>query len=107
MAGEGQMGRNSALLLAVGSNAGGLKMATGVHTTVAASDTVPTGLTTVVSVIAQLGSDPVDGAMHVTAALSATAGAIDIKGWKSTDGDATLIAATTFSKSVHWVAYGY
>jgi hypothetical protein len=83
-----------------------LRVVFGQHTTVAAVDSVATGLKTVLAVVAQLADDPVDGAMHVTGAPGAD-GAITIKGWKSTDGDATLIAATTFSLAVNWVAVGY
>jgi hypothetical protein len=91
--------------------AGGYKIARGQHTTLDADDTVVTGLATVVAVIAQLDSDPVDGAMHVTASIGDQAGApaagsIFIKTWKSTDGDATLVPATTFTKLVNWVAIG-
>jgi len=90
----------------------GLRMVAGKHTTVAAADTVVTGLSVVLAVVAQLDSDPVDGAMHVTASVGDQAGApaagsVLINTWKSTDGDATLIAATTFSKIVGWVAFGY
>jgi hypothetical protein len=86
-------------------------LARGQHTTVAASDTVVTGLATVVAVVAQLDDDPVDGCMHVTASIGDQAGApaagsVLINTWKSTDADATLIAATTFSKKVNWIAIG-
>jgi len=91
--------------------AGGMKLRFGQHTTVAASDTVVTGLNTVVAIVAQLNDDPVDGAMHVTASIGDQAGApaagsVLINTWKSTDGDATLVAATTFSKKVNWIAIG-
>jgi hypothetical protein len=91
--------------------AGGYKLARGQHTTVAASDDIGTGLATVVSVVASLDDDPVDGAMHVTASIGDQAGTpiagnILIKTWKSTDADATLIAATTFAKKVNWIAVG-
>lgn len=87
------------------------KIASGQHTTVAAADTVATGLTTVVSVVVQLDSDPADGAMHATGTIgdqagSPAAGSIIIKTWKSTDGDATLVAADAFSKKVNWIAIG-
>lgn len=95
----------------IGGVAAGYKIARGMHTTVAASDTVVTGLATVVAVLVQLDSDPVDGAMHVTATIgdqagTPAAGSVLIKSWKSTDGDATLIAGTTFSKLVNWIAIG-
>lgn len=86
-------------------------LARGQHTTIAASDTVVTGLANVVAVVAQLDDDPVDGCMHVTSSIGDQAGApaagsIYLKTWKSTDADATLIAATTFSKKVNWIAIG-
>ncbi len=89
----------------------GYKLASGQHTTVAASDTVVTGLAQVIAVVAQLDDDPVDGAMHVTSSIGDQAGApaagsILLKTWRSTDGDATLIAANTFAKKVNWIAIG-
>ena len=86
-------------------------LARGQHTTVAASDTVVTGLATVVAVVAQMDDDPVDGCMHVTSSIGDQAGApaagsILIKTWKSEDADATLVAATTFNKKVNWIAIG-
>jgi hypothetical protein len=91
--------------------ASGYKVARGQHTTVAASDTIVTGLATVVAIVAQLDDDPVDGCMHVTSSIGDQAGAPAagsalIKTWRSTDGDATLIAANTFAKKVNWVAFG-
>lgn len=79
----------------------------GTWTTVAASDTVPTGLTDVLYCMASLQSDPVAGCQFVTAAPSATPGSITIKTWKATaTADTAQIAATTFSKLVHWIAIG-
>lgn len=91
--------------------AGGYKVARGQHTTVDENDTVVTGLTTVVAVVASLDSDPVDGAMYVTASIGDQAGApaagsVLIKTWKNTDADATHVAATTFSMKVNWIAIG-
>lgn len=91
--------------------ADGVRMASGQHTTVAAADTIATGLALVSAVIVSMDDDPVDGVMHVTATIGDQAGApaagsIIIKGWKSTDADATLIAATTFGKKVNWIAIG-
>lgn len=89
-----------------------LRMVRGQHTTVAASDTIVTGLATVVSVVATLDSDPVDDPCLVTASIGDQAGApaagsILIKTWKNTGGtDPTPAAATTFGKKVNWVAYG-
>lgn len=95
----------------VASVTSGIKIARGQHTTVDENDTVVTGLATVVAVVAQLDDDPVDGAMHVTSSVGDQAGApaagsVLIKTWKSTDGDATLVAASTFSKKVNWIAIG-
>lgn len=91
--------------------AGGYKIARGQHTTVDENDTVVTGLATVVAVVVQLDSDPVDGCMHATGSIGDQAGApaagsILIKTWKSTDADASLVPATTFTKLVNWVAIG-
>lgn len=92
--------------------AAGYKLARGVLTTVDEDDTVVTGLTTVVAVTATLGSDPVAGCQFVTATIGDQAGApaagsVQIKTWKATAaGDTALIAATTFSKLVNWIAVG-
>lgn len=92
--------------------AGGYKIARGQQTTVAASDTVVTGLATVVAVIASLDSDPVDDPFMCTASIgdqagSPAAGSVYIKTWKNTGGtDPTPVAATTFSKKVNWIAIG-
>jgi hypothetical protein len=91
--------------------AGGYKVARGQATTGTASDTVVTGLATVVAVLATMDDDPVDGAMFVTASIgnqsgAPAAGSVLIKTWKCTDADSTLIAATTFSLKVNWIAIG-
>lgn len=92
--------------------AAGYRIARGQHTTVAASDTVVTGLATVVAVVACLDSDPVDDPFMVTASIgdqagTPAAGSILIKTWKNTGGtDPTPAAATTFSKKVNWIAVG-
>jgi len=84
----------------------------GQHTTVAASDTVVTGLATVVAVIASLDSDPTDNPFMVSASIgnqsgAPAAGSILLKTWQNTSGsDPTPTAATTFSKVVNWVAIG-
>ena len=89
-----------------------LRVAAGQATTVAASDTIVTGLSTVVLAIASLDSDPVDDPFMVTASIgdqagSPAAGSILIKTWKNTGGtDPTPAAATTFSKKVNWIAIG-
>lgn len=86
--------------------AAGYKIARGVHTTVDEDDTVVTGLTTVVVVVASLGSDPVAGCSKVSATIgdqagSPAAGSIQIKSWEA---DETV--GTTFSKLVNWIAIG-
>lgn len=92
--------------------AAGYKLARGQHTTVAASDTVVTGLTTVAAVVACLDSDPGLDPLLVTASIGDQAGApvagsIYIKSWRATAvGDCTPIAATTFGKKVNWIAVG-
>lgn len=96
---------------AVEGVAGGYKVARGQHTTVAASDDIDTGLTTVISIVATLDDDPVDGCMFVTASIGDQAGAPAaghalIKTWLNTDADATLAPATTFGKKINWVAFG-
>lgn len=84
----------------------------GQHTTVAASDTVATGLTTVVAVVACLDSDPTDNPEWVSASIgdqagAPTAGSVLIKTWQNTSGsDPTPVAATTFGKKVNWIAIG-
>lgn len=104
--------RTSALATAPAAVAAGYKIARGQHTTVAASDTVVTGLATVVAVIATLDSDPVDDPFMVSASIgnqsgAPAAGSILIKTWKNTGGtDPTPVAATTFSKKVNWIAIG-
>lgn len=103
--------RTAALASAPAAVAAGYKVARGQHTTVDENDTVVTGLATVVSAVACLDDDPVDGAMYVTCSIGDQAGApaagsILIKTWKNTDADATHVAASTFSKKVNWIAIG-
>lgn len=92
--------------------AGGYKLARGQHTTVAASDTVVTGLTSVAMAVAVLDSDPSDDPFLVSCSIGDQAGApaagsILIKTWKNTGGtDPTPAAATTFTKKVNWIALG-
>lgn len=92
--------------------AAGYKIARGVHTTVAAADTVVTGLATVVAVVVSLASDPADDPFMVSATVgdqagTPAAGSVIIKSWKNTGGtDPTPVAATTFGKLVNWIAIG-
>jgi hypothetical protein len=88
------------------------KFARGQFTTVTAADTVVTGLTTAVSVVASLEADPTDNPFMVSAQIGDQAGApaagsIIIKTWQNTGGtDPTPAAATTFGKKVNWIAIG-
>ncbi len=106
MAGEGAIAAERSMLKIIGVDAVAKHVASGIHTTIDADDTIVTGLAVVDEVIISPASDPVDGAMSYTGKPSSTAGSIDIKGWKWTDGDATHVAASTFSKLVHWMAIG-
>lgn len=89
-----------------------LKTVVGQTTTASASDTVATGLNTVLAVVANLEDAPVLTCFMATANIGDQAGApaagsILIKTWKPTaSGDATPIAATTFGKKVNWIAIG-
>jgi hypothetical protein len=91
---------------------GGLRVAMGQQTTVAAADTVVTGLNTVLSAVACLESDLGDDPEWVSCQIGDQAGApaagsIIIKTWKNTGGtDPTPVAATTFTKKVNWFAMG-
>lgn len=92
--------------------AAGYKLARGQHETVAAVDTVVTGLATVVAVLAVLDDDPGLDPLFVTASIGDQAGApaagsVYIKSWQATAAnDVSPIAATTFAKKVNWVAIG-
>lgn len=92
--------------------AAGIKVARGLHTTATASDTVVTGLATVICAVASLDADPVDDPFMVTASIgdqagTPAAGSILIKTWKNTGGtDPTPAAAGTFTKKVGWIAFG-
>jgi predicted RecA/RadA family phage recombinase len=82
-------------------------------TTVAASDTIVTGLSKVIAVVANLEDAPVIGCDRAQGVIGDQAGApasgsILIKTFKPTaSGDATPVAATTFGKKVNWLAVGY
>lgn len=86
-----------------------MNMRRGQFTTVSASDTVVTGLATVVAVVANLDSAPTTDPQIATASIGDQAGApaagsILIQTWKTFGG--TPAAATTFSKKVNWIAFG-
>lgn len=89
-----------------------LPVAFGQSTTVAASDTIATGLKYVSQVIACLNDAPVTNCQFVTAdvgdqSAAPVAGSFLLKTWKATaTADTAQIAATTFSKKVNWIAIG-
>lgn len=90
------------------------KIARGVHTQVAASDTVVTGLATVVAVVASFHSAPTVKQLFCAADIgdqagTPAAGSILIKTFKPTAVDnATPTAATDFSENLKldWIAVG-
>jgi hypothetical protein len=90
-----------------------LKVVSGQSTTVAASDTISTGLKKVLYAVASLEDSPVIGADRAQAVVgdqagTPAAGSFLLKTFKPTGtGDATPIAATTFTKKVNWIAVGY
>jgi hypothetical protein len=92
--------------------ASGYKIARGQATTGSASDTVVTGLNTVVAAVANLEDAPVLTCLSAQAVIGDQAGApaagsILIKTWKPTAAnDATPVAASTFGKKVNWIAIG-
>jgi hypothetical protein len=101
--------RTAALSTAPSGVASGYKIARGQMTTATASDTVVTGLATVVSAIANMDDAPTVDPETATASIGDQAGApaagsILIKTWKTLGG--TPAAATTFSKKVNWIAFG-
>lgn len=84
------------------------KIAYGQHTTVAAADTVVSGLAVVEAVVVSMDADPVDDPFMASAVVPASGGSFTLKTWKNTGGtDPTPVAATTFAKKVNWVAFGY
>jgi len=109
MSGEGQLGATSAFAK---SGKSGFTFAYGQTTTVAASDTISTGLSKVFGCLAQLESAPVLTCDRAVAQMGDQAGtpasgSILVKTFMPTGaGDTTPVAATTFSKVVNWVAWG-
>ena len=87
-----------------------LAMASGTHTSVTASDTVVTGLREVLFAFVTLTSDPVLTADRATVATPdqvSSPGNITVKTWMPTSvSNPTPIAATTFTKTVAWIAFG-
>lgn len=102
----------NALALIAQGVAGGYKLARGQYTTVSASDTVVTGLTTIVAAVCQMESDPVLTVDRATVQIgnqsgAPVAGSIIVKTWMPTGAALTTpIAAITFGKLVNWVAIG-
>ncbi len=96
----------------LGALALGLKVAYGQATTGSASDTVVTGLATVLAAVANLEDAPVIGCDRAQAVIgdqagTPAAGSILIKTFKPTaTNDATPVAATTTGKKVNWIAIG-
>lgn len=90
----------------------GVKMAMGQHTTVAASDTIVSGLAQVFGVVATFNDDLADDPQWVSASIgdqagTPAAGSFLLKTWKNTAGnDPTPTPATTFTKKVNWIAWG-
>jgi hypothetical protein len=109
---DGANGKVTGLGIITAPGAATYKLARGQHTTVAASDTVVTGLTTVVAAMASLDSDPSDNVYLVSASIgdqagTPAAGSILIKSWAGASAsDYTPTAAGTFSKLVNWIAVG-
>ena len=92
--------------------AAGYKIARGTLTQISASDTVVTGLATVVAAVASLKGAPSLTHMFVAADIGTQAGApaagsILIKSYKPTGAaDVTPLAATTPCSAVDWIAIG-
>ena len=104
--------KTSQLNLAVAGVAAGYKLARGTITPTSASDTVVTGLATVVAAVASLKGAPSLTHMFVAADIGDQAGApaagsILIKSYKPTGAaDVTPIAATTPWSAVDWICIG-
>jgi len=90
----------------------GTRVVFGTHTTVAAADTVVTGLAVVLMVIAGWETLIADANYNVQAqkgdqAGTPAAGSIVIRTFKTDGTDPTPVAADAFSKLVNWIAIGY
>lgn len=89
-----------------------LRVVGGQLTTATAADTVVTGLSKVLGVVASYDSDPADANTYVSATIgdqagTPAAGSVIIKTWKQSGTDPTPIAADAFSKKVNWIAFGF
>lgn len=113
MSNEGYVNEKEIFVKNISTRTGEIKMAHGIHTTVAAVDTLVTGLATVICCVVQKNDDPVDAAQLVTAnvgdqAGTPAAGSVLINSWMATAaGDTGLKVATTHSKEIAWIAFGY
>ena len=86
------------------------RLAVGSHTTVAAADSVTTGLREVTYAVACFGSDLAADALWVTAAVPSqisSPGVITVNTFQPGGAaDSTPEAASAFSKTVYWMAMG-
>lgn len=98
--------------LAVNGAASGYKIARGVASTASASDTIVSGLTTVVAVVCTLQTDAADDPFLATCSIgdqagTPAAGSFLLKTWKNTSGsDPTPLASSTTTNKVNWLAIG-
>jgi hypothetical protein len=87
-------------------------VARGVTAITADTQTIVSGLNTVVAVIVTLRDDPTGTHQVSTASIgnqsgAPAAGSFIVKSWKSTSvGNPTLVAATTPWAAVNWIAFG-
>lgn len=107
MSGEGTIGASASLVQNL--QRGDLKFAYGVHTNVAASDTVASGLSFLLAVFAvpQADASATANVAFCTATVgdqagTPAAGSFLLKSWEA---DGT--AATSFGDAVNWLAIGY
>ena len=99
--------------LIVNGIGGGYKVARGIHTMLSASDTVATGLASVVAVVASMESDPIATCDRCTAAIgnqsdAPVAGSVYLKVWMPTaTANTAPVAADGFATiKVNWIAIG-
>lgn len=96
----------------LGGPGGGARFVGGQATTVAASDTIVTGLSQLYGAVATFDDNPVDNPFLVSASIgdqngAPAAGSFLLKTWQNTSGsDPTPAAASTFGKKVNWIAFG-
>ncbi len=113
MSNEGYVNEKEIFPKNIITRTGEIKMAHGTHTTVAGVDTLVTGLGSIVACVVTPNDDPIDAAMFVTCDIgdqagSPAAGSVLINSWMITsNADVSLKIATTFSKDVNWIAFGY